>query len=66
MEYDAALGEPEQLLCSDAQTSGGMVISTPAAKADAMVAALKRHKALTAVVIGRVVGDHPGKLRVSR
>lgn len=66
VEYDAALGEPEQLLCSDAQTSGGMVISTPAAKADAMVAALKRHKALTAVVIGRVVGDHPGKLRVSR
>jgi len=66
VEYDAALGEPEQLLCCDAQTSGGMVISTPAAKADAMVAALKKHKALCASVIGKVVGDHPGTLRISR
>lgn len=64
--YDPALGEPEQLLCSDAQTSGGMVISTPAAKADAMVAALKKHKALCASVIGKVVADHPGTLRIGR
>jgi selenide,water dikinase len=60
------LSDDEQLLVCDAQTSGGMVISVPAAKADALVASLKKHKALAAAVIGDVVADHPGRLQVSR
>lgn len=58
--------EAEQLLCCDAQTSGGLCILVPSAKADALVAALKRHKALAAAVIGEVVADHPGRLAISR
>ena len=64
VEYAASLSEAEQLLCCDAQTSGGMVISTPANKADAMVGALKKHGALSHAIIGKVVADHPGKLTV--
>ncbi len=64
VDYAPSLGEAEQLLCCDAQTSGGMVISTPADRADAMVAALKRRGALVQAVIGRVVGEHPGRIIV--
>lgn len=38
----------------DAQTSGGLFISVPAAKADALVEALKRRGTLVAVVVGEV------------
>lgn len=41
-----------------------MVISTPAARADAMVAALKKRGALVQAVIGQVVGEHPGRIVV--
>jgi selenide,water dikinase len=64
VEYAAGLSEAEQLLCCDAQTSGGMVISTPASKAEAMVNALKKHGALSHAIIGKVVTDHPGKIVV--
>lgn len=66
VDWDEKLSEPEKLLCSDAQTSGGLVISTPAEKADAMIEALKKHGALAHTVIGRVSSDNPGRLRVNR
>ena len=66
VDYDASLSEAEQLLCCDAQTSGGMVISVPAAKAEALVASLKKHNALTHSVIGKVVADHPGRIAVKK
>jgi selenide,water dikinase len=56
----------EQTLVCDAQTSGGMLICVPAAKADALVASLKKHKALAASVIGELVADHPGRVAVTR
>jgi selenide, water dikinase len=56
----------EQTLVCDAQTSGGMLISVPAAKCDALVASLKKHKALATAVVGEVVPDHPGRLHVAR
>jgi selenide,water dikinase len=66
IDFDKSLSNEEQLLCCDAQTSGGMVISVPAAKADAMVASLRKHNALAAVIIGDVVADHPGRLAITR
>lgn len=66
IDFAPDITEPEQLLCCDAQTSGGLVISVPAAKAEAMVASLHKHKALAAAVIGRVVADHPGRISVAR
>jgi selenide,water dikinase len=66
IDFAPDITEPEQLLCCDAQTSGGLVISVPAAKADALVASLKKHNALAAAVIGDVVAEHPGRIRVAR
>jgi selenide,water dikinase len=44
----------------DAQTSGGMLISAPAARAEALVADLKRRGAVAAMIIGSVVArDRP-------
>jgi selenide,water dikinase len=48
----------------DAQTSGGMMISVPAAKADELVAQCKAKGCLTAVVIGEVVEKHEAALIV--
>lgn len=66
LDFDSAITEDEQLLVCDAQTSGGMVISVPADKCDALVASLKKHNALAAAVVGEVVADHPGRLQVLR
>jgi selenide,water dikinase len=59
-----ALAEPEQLLLADAQTSGGLLIAVEPAQADALVAALGRHRALAAAVIGRVSAGDPGGVRI--
>jgi selenide,water dikinase len=66
IDFDDDITEQEQLLCCDAQTSGGMVISVPADKADALVKSLHKHNALAAEVVGEVVEKHPGRIHVSR
>lgn len=66
IDFDDDVTDVEQLLCCDAQTSGGMVISVPADKEDDMVASLQKHNALATSVIGEVVADHPGRIKVSR
>ena len=66
VDFDPALTDAEKTLCADAQTSGGLAIVLPAEKADACVASLKKHKALAYAVIGKVVADHPGRLKVRR
>ena len=49
------LPESARLLLADAQTSGGLVISVPADRADQLITAIEREGAPCAVVIGRVV-----------
>ncbi len=66
VDFDPGLTDAEKTLCADAQTSGGLVISLPADKADACVASLKKHGALAHAIIGRVVADHPGRIKVRR
>lgn len=66
IEYADDITEQEEILTCDAQTSGGLIISVPADKADAMVESCKKHNALSAAVIGEVVAEHPGCLKVSR
>ena len=66
LDFAEGISDEEQLLVCDAQTSGGMVISVPADRCDAMVASLKKHNALAAAVIGEVVADHPGRIAVAR
>lgn len=66
VDYAPELSQHEQTLVCDAQTSGGMLISVPAARCDALVASLKRHNALASAVVGDVVADHPGRIAVER
>lgn len=66
IDYDASITQHEQILVCDAQTSGGMLISVPAAKCDALVASLRKHNALASAVVGEVVADHPGRITVTR
>ena len=64
VEWDPGLSEPERLLCADAQTSGGLLISLPPQPADALVAALHAAGIPAATVIGRLTPE-PG-IRVHR
>lgn len=66
LDFADDVTDDEQLLVCDSQTSGGMVISVPADKCDALAASLKKHNAMAAAVVGEVVADHPGRLAVVR
>jgi selenide, water dikinase len=59
-----SLTEPDQMLLADAQTSGGLLIAVAADHAGDLVAGLKRHAALAAVVIGHCVPGTPGRVTV--
>ena len=54
----------EEELLFDPQTSGGLVLSVPGAKADELLAALKEAGVETAARIGEVVDDDQGFVRV--
>jgi selenide,water dikinase len=58
------LPEAEQLLLSDAQTSGGLLLAVEEASADDLVAALRRHGTLASAVVGRAVSGPPGRVTV--
>jgi selenide,water dikinase len=54
----------EQLLLSDAQTSGGLLAAVPAAQADEVAKALTAAGTLAAAVVGRIVGPGTGRITV--
>lgn len=51
------------VLC-DAQTSGGLLISVPESRVDALTAALQKHGALRWAVIGQVLSREPVAIRL--
>jgi selenide,water dikinase len=57
------VSEPEQLLLADAQTSGGLLIAVPEARADDLGAALAA-RGVEARRIGRTAVGPPGAIRV--
>ena len=59
------LDEPGRLLLADAQTSGGLLIAVTAGRATALVAALEAEGTPAAAVVGRLIGEHPGRIRVA-
>lgn len=61
--FDPAIDEVTQLMLCDAVTSGGLLMAVPRDRVDALVAALQG-RAPAAAVIGEVVADHPGLIRV--
>lgn len=54
--------EVDVLIASDAQTSGGLLLSVPRERLDALVEALRRRGALVAERIGEVVAGAPGRV----
>lgn len=57
--YDSQIDKPDQLLLCDAQTSGGLLIATPAQTAEELVEALQRRGVTAAAVVGQIVTPDP-------
>jgi selenide, water dikinase len=64
VSWDPALTELQQLLMCDAQTSGGLLISVPAARVEDLVAELRAEDTPIASVIGVVKEGSPGRIAV--
>ena len=62
VEWGPQLSDNDRMLLCDAQTSGGLLISVPAGKADALVAALHEEGASCAEVVGRITDAGPGAI----
>lgn len=65
-EFAPEITEEVQLLLADAITSGGLLISVPATKADRLVAGLKERQTIAAAVVGEVIEDAQNKIYVVR
>jgi selenide,water dikinase len=65
-KYADDVTKDEQLLLADAQTSGGLLIALPADRAGALVAALERHQAPCAAIVGEIVAGPAGRMTVVR
>ncbi len=64
--WDADLTESERLLCTDAQTSGGLLLAVPAEHHAALVAALREEQVPAVATIGRLVAGERGAIHVQR
>ncbi len=62
----AEVPEWQQLLLSDAQTSGGLLLSVSADASGDLVRELREAGCLSACVIGRVRDGHPSRIRLVR
>lgn len=64
IDFAPALSHPDRLLLADAQTSGGLLISLPAARTAALLDALQAHGIPEAARIGTVLGKGTGRINV--
>jgi selenide,water dikinase len=62
--FEPSLSKEEQLLLCDAQTSGGLLASVPAADADRLVKALHAAGVSAAAVVGRIETAGKGRIEV--
>jgi selenide,water dikinase len=62
--FDSGIGELDQLILADAQTSGGLLLSVPPENEAALLAELEARGTLARAVIGEVVAGEPGGIEV--
>ena len=62
--WDDGLSEAQRIILCDAQTSGGLLIAVPAARAERLLAELAVEATPAAAVIGRVVEGPAGQITV--
>jgi selenide,water dikinase len=58
--WSADLTPAERYICTDAQTSGGLLLAVAPEKLDALIAALKAERTLAAAVIGEILPESNG------
>ena len=54
VSWDASITDVQKILLADAQTSGGLLISVPEAKTEALLASLEAHGVQTRAIIGQI------------
>ncbi len=64
VDFAPGLSRVDRLLLADAQTSGGLLVSLPEARCEALLAALRARGVPGARRIGRFTGPGPGRIRV--
>jgi len=64
--YEADITAEEQLVLSDAQTSGGLLAAVASSDVPGLIKALHATGASFAAPIGRIEAEHPGKIFVDR
>jgi selenide,water dikinase len=64
VDFEPGIPENVRYLLFDAQTSGGLLVSVPAASAEEMIAALRRDGVASAERIGDVLEGPAGRIRV--
>jgi selenide, water dikinase len=63
---EEGLGKEEQLMLSDAQTSGGLLAAVSGESAEGLLDALRSAGVKSAAMIGRIESGEPGRITVSR
>jgi selenide, water dikinase len=66
VSYEENLGKEEQLILTDAQTSGGLLAAVSEPRAEELLVALAEAGVKAASVIGRINAGEPGRIAVSR
>ena len=64
VEVDSSVSNLLMDILYDPQTSGGLLISLPSGQAEALVEALKSESGLDSSIIGEVVSEPEGKIRI--
>ncbi len=66
LEWDPSISASEQLVLSDPQTSGGLLVAVSPEEGDRLIEELKKRGTLAAHRIGRVVEDPSAKIRIQK
>ena len=64
VEADPAVSPPLIDLLYDPQTSGGLLVSLPPDQAERMIEALRHGGHGDSSIVGEVIADHPGRMRI--
>jgi selenide,water dikinase len=64
--WEESLTENDRLLLCDAQTSGGLLMSVPAERADALIAALREEGTACAAVVGHITDGPAGTISATK
>ncbi|HET9294564.1 MAG TPA: selenide, water dikinase SelD, partial [Gemmatimonadales bacterium] len=64
-EWDPSVSQAQRLICTDAQTSGGLLLAVAPQRLDALLAALRGEHTPAQAVIGKLVAGNIGRVRVT-